>query len=150
MTHFKFIALLLLLLFNSLDSFSQLRPRPLQWNHIVNFHSGEFDCTCGDLGAETMNLEFVRRLDIARDISGVPFIISSAFRSEGYNSMIGGVLNSSHTTGFAADIYCRTDKERFEIIRALLLVGFNRIGIYKYHVHVDMDSTKTPYVLWYH
>jgi len=95
-----------------------------------------------------MNLDFVRKIDIARDLAGVPFIISSAYRTEQYNLLIGGVLTSSHINGLAVDIYCVDASERFKILKALLTVGFNRIGIYPSHIHVDDDSSKMLYVLW--
>lgn len=138
--------LLLLLSFSLLACNAQ--PKATKWKHIKNFHSAEFDCTCGAPGRDRMDLKFVRKIDIARDLAGVPFIITSAYRTEKYNAMIGGVLKSSHIKGLAVDIYCTEPSDRFAILNALFTVGFNRIGIYPSHIHVDDDESKMLYVLW--
>jgi len=92
--------------------------------------------------------ELVTALDIARGKAGIPFVITSGFRSKAHNKEVGGVENSSHTTGLAVDISAKTDSNKFAILKALLDVGFNRIGLYKTHIHADMDSTKSQNVLW--
>jgi zinc D-Ala-D-Ala carboxypeptidase len=46
----------------------------------------------------------VNVLQPVRDLLGVPIGINSAFRSEKVNEAVGGVKNSQHRLGFAADI----------------------------------------------
>lgn len=90
----------------------------------------------------------VEMLDIAREIAGVPFRITSGCRSEAHNQEVGGVQNSSHLTGLAVDIACDTSRERYLITNALLRVGFKRLGLYKTHIHADIDPDKAKEILY--
>jgi len=99
---------------------------------------------------EVINLvpEFVQKLDEARGIAGVSFIITSGYRSPAKNKAVGGVANSAHLKGLAVDLKCTTSANRFKIVNALRQVGFTRIGIAKTFIHVDMDTTKSQNVYW--
>ena len=59
-----------------------------------------------------------------------------------------GKYNSSHLTGYAADLHCNNSKDRYELLICLLDVGFNRIGIGNTFIHVDSDPEKTTNVIW--
>jgi len=87
-------------------------------------------------------------LDDARGIAGIPFKINSGFRSESQNQYCGGVSNSSHLFGYAADIHCTDSRSRYIIIDALTQAGFNRFGIGNSFIHVDNDPDKNPRVSW--
>lgn len=102
---------------------------------------------------ETKNLdtEFVARLDMARHRAGVPFVITSGYRTPEQNFAVGGVSGSSHEKGLAVDLHCRNSNQLWHILDGLYSVGFNRVGIYfviennipyPTHVHVDSDLTK--------
>lgn len=99
-------------------------------------------------GKRYMDKDFLLALDAARELAGVPFIITSGYRTANHNAKVGGVEGSSHTKGLAADIACTTDKNRSLIIHALLEVGFTRIGIAKTFIHADLDSTKNAHRIW--
>ena len=92
--------------------------------------------------------ETVAMLDKARGIAGIPFVITSGYRSEAQNAKVGGVKGSSHTSGYGVDIRARNASERYKIAKACIEVGFNRVGVYTGHIHVDNDPSKTPEVLW--
>lgn len=77
---------------------------------------------------DAMDTEFLAMLDRARAFAGVPFRITSSFRE-------GDPL--SHGYGQAVDIACVTSRERFWIVSGCLNAGFQRIGVYPKHVHVD-------------
>lgn len=96
---------------------------------------------------EEMKMPFLRKLDKARKIAGVSFVINSGFRSELWNDKVGGVANSSHLRGWAADVACN-NSTRYQILTALLEVGFNRIGIANTFIHVDCDPRKNPCRIW--
>ena len=51
-----------------------------------------------------MDKNFLQKLDRARDVAGVPFIITSAYRCEQHNKNVGGKPNSAHLRGYAVDI----------------------------------------------
>lgn len=91
---------------------------------------------------ETMNEKFMRMLDRARRNAGIPFVLNSAFRSVVWEKAMGRSGTSSHTLGKAVDIRCSNSYERLLIVKALLEVGFKRIGIYETFIHVDSDDLK--------
>jgi len=96
--------------------------------------------------SEIFGLEenLVFRLDKARECSGIPFIITSGLRSIEKNKEIGGVDNSAHLKGLAVDIRCLNDSQKYAIIGGAIMAGFERIGIGKNHIHLDIDKSK-PY-----
>ena len=92
----------------------------------------------------------VASLDKARKICGFPFKITSGFRPPAHNAEIGGVIDSSHTKGLAADLARpQGDEPLFKMIWALGLAGFKRIEIASRHIHVDVDPGKPQYVMWF-
>lgn len=89
-------------------------------------------------------------LDDARGRAGVSFIITSGLRSATGNALLpNAVQDSAHLTGNAVDLYCSDSLERFLMIKSLLAVGFNRLGVYARHLHVDNSPTLPPNVFWY-
>lgn len=118
-----------------------------------NFTYDEFDSPLQEGSGQLMSNEFLSMLDHARDLAGVPFKITSGYRIEadlerlrkqGYKVS----PNSSHLKGLAADIACTDSADRFNIIDALLSVGFSRIGIADTFIHVDIDLDKPLYSIW--
>lgn len=100
---------------------------------------------------EIVNLkpELVEKLDEARELSGIPFVITSGYRTGNHNAEVGGVENSSHTSGLAVDLRARNSNEHFLITKALLDVGFTRISRkYPNHIHADLDNSKPQNVLF--
>jgi len=95
-----------------------------------------------------MDLDFLAKLDKAREIADIPFKINSAFRTPEHNAKVGGKPNSSHLRGLAVDISAADSRTRFIILGALIKAGFNRIGIAKTFIHVDDDQEKSGKVVW--
>ena len=104
--------------------------------------------TCPDCGQNEIKDELIEKLDKAREIAGVPFVITSGFRCPKHNKEIGGSPTSSHLKGLAADIKTSNSRERFKILDALLKVGFKRIGIGENFIHADIDKDKVQEVAW--
>lgn len=100
-------------------------------------------CGCGGLVPD-----FRDKLNEARELAGIPFILTSAFRCEKHNQEVGGSVTSPHLAGLAVDIKCTDAWSRFKILSALLEVGFQRIGIGRNFIHVDDDLTKSRGVIW--
>ena len=92
--------------------------------------------------------DFRDKLNKAREIAGIPFVLNSAFRCAAHNAEVGGTETSSHLAGVAVDIRCNDSRSRWIIIDALKQAGFNRIGIGKSFIHVDDDLTKEPDLIW--
>ena len=95
-----------------------------------------------------MDADFLEMLDEARSRAGVPFVISSGFRSDEHNAVVGGAPDSSHLKGCAADIVAYTSRDRFLIVTALLEAGFDRIGLGEDFIHVDSDWEKAGNLVW--
>lgn len=94
-------------------------------------------------------IQFVMLLDAARAKAGIPFIISSGFRTPEANKKAGGAENSAHLRGMAVDLVVNSPADRFKIHEALRDIGFHRIGHYEKHIHVDGDNTLPPNMLWW-
>lgn len=117
------------------------------------FSYSEFDSPLEKGSGQKMQLEFLEKLDKARELAGIPFKITSGFRvpadidrlkKKGYKV----AKHSPHLGGWAADIATLDSVSRFIILKALLDVGFNRIGMGSTFIHVDCDPTKAPFVIW--
>lgn len=107
---------------------------------------------------QNLDTEFVAKLDMARHRAGVPFIITSGFRTPEINAGVGGVENSAHLQGLAVDLLCRNSEWLWHILDGLYSVGFKRIGIYfviqdgipgPSHVHVDASTILPQDVAWF-
>ena len=95
-----------------------------------------------------MDKDFLEKLDYARGNAGIPFKITSGYRSGAWNQRVGGRVGSSHLKGLAADIACVGSRDRYIIVKALMDVGINRIGIGKTFVHCDVDKSKDANVIF--
>lgn len=98
-------------------------------------------------GFANMDREFLEMLDNARQDSGISYQITSGFRTEEHNEKVGGVKDSSHRKGKAADISVQNSRERWIITTSLIKAGFKRLGIAKTFIHVDNDHEK-PDAIW--
>jgi len=94
-----------------------------------------------------MNKNFLFVLDEARELAGIPFVINSAYRSPEHPLSIKNP-SSSHIKGLAVDIKATDSITRFKIVKALIEVGFTRMGIADTFIHVDLDLDKTQNVIW--
>lgn len=92
--------------------------------------------------------ELWAKLDEARDLAGISFVITSGTRTPAHNKSVGGASNSAHLTGEGCDIRCRNNEERHKMLRALFLVGINRVGIYDSHIHCDISKTLPQGRVW--
>lgn len=120
----------------------------MNWSKVKYFNPSEFVCHCGcGRGAGEMSEQFMLALDAARKEAGIPFRIASGFRCPSHNARVGGVKDSAHAKGLAADISIVNSAARVIILRALLRY-FDRLGVGKRFVHVDMDPSRSVPVMW--
>jgi uncharacterized protein YcbK (DUF882 family) len=74
-------------------------------------------------------------LDSAREGYGKPVCVNSGYRCARHNAAVGGVANSQHTRGEAADIRCDNNKE---LERILTRLGrYDQLIIYPTFIHVS-------------
>lgn len=112
------------------------------------FSRHEFDSPDMPGSGDLMDIDFLRRLSFARAMAGIPFKINSGYRTKAHNKKVGGVGDSAHTKGLAADISATNSNQRFIILSALLRSGFDRIGFAKTFIHVDLDTSKVSSLMW--
>ena len=79
------------------------------------------------------------------DEFGVFFLVED-FISQGLEVHI-VYLTSSHIDGWAADLAYTGSRHRYELLNAVMQV-FDRVGIAKTFIHVDVDANKTAGVVW--
>lgn len=117
----------------------------MDWSEIEFFGRDEFryDGETEPCRKLVRMLDSARRLATERAGRDVPFTITSAIRPPRQTRE-----HSSHVTGHAVDIRAWQSRDRFYILEALFAVGFNRIGIYDRHIHVDTSSNHDPDVVW--
>jgi uncharacterized protein YcbK (DUF882 family) len=113
---------------------------------MKNFKPEEFMCSCG-CGGNKMESEFLEKLDAAREIAGIPFVISSGYRCPKHNKEVGSTA-TNHPLGVASDIRCTDGASRFKIIAALIQAGFTRIGVAKTFIHCDTNTL--PSSIWFY
>lgn len=92
-------------------------------------------------------------LDPLREAYGKPIIVTSGFRSQELNTAIGGVRNSQHMNGQAADIRSVPDtiqenKKIFELAQELKLPYDQLLDEYNYNwIHVSYSPKNRRQVL---
>ena len=100
----------------------------------------EMACKCG-CGKVMFDVGLRDKLDALRELVGKAVYISSGYRCPEHNAHVGGVHNSYHTRGIAADIYAKGIPPR-ALAKMAEEIGFDGIGIYKSFVHVDVRGYK--------
>jgi len=113
-----------------------------------HFSRKEFACQCG-CGSDQISAELISKLEMTRLMYGKPMKISSGIRCEGHNKDVGGVENSTHIYGWAADIAINGCFERDQLV-GFLRTHFKRMGISKRFIHVDVadEHGKPSPCLW--
>lgn len=86
-------------------------------------------------------------LDMVRTYIGKPIIINSGYRCEKLNEIVGGVQNSMHTKGLAADFRTK-DKEDISTMFEFLRKNQKEFKIkelikYKTFIHMGISETLT-------
>ncbi|MDR2917280.1 MAG: hypothetical protein LBV74_21000 [Tannerella sp.] len=112
------------------------------------FKEEEFKRCSPSCSLQHMQQSSIDMLDKSRDMAGVPFVLSSAFRSSEWDRKKGRTGTGAHTSGHAIDIKCTDNAMRWKIINALFTAGFKRIGIAKTYIHADNSPVHTQEVIW--
>lgn len=108
------------------------------WDEIEHFTRDEFKCKCGGKYCNGFPSEpderMVRIADKLRKNLGVPITIVSGLRCDDWNRIHGGVDNSQHKYGEAADIYANgVSQSRVE-------QELDKIGGVRYHYAIKGSS----------
>lgn len=115
-----------------------------------NFNLAEFQCKCGcemPYNVEKNIIELADNLQILRDYLNKPINPTNGFRCATHNKSVGGVKNSQHILGKAADIKVKdtTPEEVANAVEHLMEEGkfkMGGVGRYNTFTHVDIRGSK--------
>ena len=114
---------------------------------IKHFKKSEFTCKCG-CGETVISDDLLYMLDKAREFAKKPFKINSGYRCKNHPESKKNPT-SSHIKGLAVDIECKDSNTRAIMMDALVYADFERFGLHKSFIHVDIDVVdKVSPVLW--
>lgn len=107
---------------------------------LEHFDPSEFDSPDQPgSGALEMDAGFLTKIDRARHLARVAFVVSSGYRTVRHNRKVGGVPDSEHCSGHAADVLWSGSLMLVRIVWAASRVGFDRIGV---KVSLQRDGLK--------
>ena len=118
------------------------------WASIRYFKKSEFACKCGkycDGYPAEIDMNMVKIADKIREKIGKPITINSGLRCKTHNANVGGVSNSRHLYGNAADLGCPSGctPAQMASIAEDIMGDTGGIGIYSWGIHIDTRSTKS-------
>jgi uncharacterized protein (TIGR02594 family) len=89
--------------------------------------------------------KLMKQLDVIRAALGVAVTVNSAYRSPEHNKNVGGVANSQHLFGKAADLSCSISPQEVHAIIAGLMqagkIAKGGLGLYNTFVHYDIRGS---------
>lgn len=106
----------------------------------VSEHFTLQEIACHHCGVNGAKPELIDALEKLRWLLNRPIIVDDAYRCPTHNAEVGGVSNSQHVQGIAADIKVNgmTCKELYLVIRESELFGGVGVDEHKGYVHVDL------------
>ena len=114
--------------------------------HTENFDSSEFVCHCGKCCHSVPHSHLVSEklmiaLQIARNRYGYPIFITSGRRCIAHNKRVGGVWNSYHVQGLAADVRGDNMLRLFDTLCSVN--DFLYLEPHDNYIHVDIGRVRT-------
>lgn len=119
------------------------------WKDIRYFTRSEFKCKCGGRFCNgypvEIDMNMVKIADKIREKIGKPITINSGLRCKTHNANVGGVSNSQHLYGSAADLGCPAGctPSQMSSVAEKIMGDAGGIGIYPWGIHIDTRSTKS-------
>ncbi len=111
-----------------------------------NFTLGEFRPKDSSYTGVRVHPDLVAKLEEIRERAGGPIQITSSYRPPAYNRKVGGVSNSTHIDGLAADIYS-ANLSTSQLCRICddVIGASGGVGYYpdQGFVHIDVRGYKT-------
>jgi uncharacterized protein YcbK (DUF882 family) len=104
-----------------------------------HFSRKEFECRC--CGRLQLDSHLIEGLEVLRVLAGVPVVVNAGYRCPRHNQEVGGVPNSEHTRGLAADIRLPglSLQQMYELATQVAQFAEGGIGVYDGDfLHVDV------------
>lgn len=112
------------------------------------FTLDEFECPCcGSIG-DGIDDNLLEVLDKIREAIGRPLYVSSGYRCTAHNEDVGGVADSQHLHGRAADVHADGEITPLQIAALAEQAGADGIGIYEDFCHIDTRGTPARWCEW--
>jgi zinc D-Ala-D-Ala carboxypeptidase len=108
--------------------------------------NNRFACRC--CGVNYIDLRWGMLVRHLEERIGQSLNVTSGYRCEKHNHAVGGSSTSSHLTGLAIDVACSGSRLRWQILDAAIRMEIRRIGIGRNFIHMDIDRSKDPRVVW--
>lgn len=126
---------------------TQDEPTGTFWDEIKYFKKSEFACKCGKYCGgypAEIDMNMVKIADKIRAKIGKPITINSGLRCKTHNANVGGVSNSQHLLGKAADLGCPNGctPTQMASIAEGIMGNTGGIGVYSWGIHIDTRSIK--------
>lgn len=121
------------------------------WDDIQFFSRTEFRCPCGRCGGFPVEPQesMARTVDEIRWRLGIPISVvdggGSGVRCAAHNAEVGGVSNSQHLFGLAADLHSAASPAEMKAVAEEVMGHTGGIGLYDWGIHVD---TRSGYARW--
>lgn len=118
--------------------------------HTKNFRDEEFVCRCGRCAwskpcVGLVSAELMGACQRVRDAYGGPVRVTSGRRCPSHNRDVGGVSNSYHTRGLAADL---TADDMLRLADACVSVEeLSYIEMHDRYIHVDVGRVRRSRVI---
>lgn len=115
-----------------------------------NFNLNEFQCKCGCKMPYTVEKNIIQladNLQVLRDYLNKPIKLTNSFRCPTHNKNVGGVKNSQHLLGIAADIKVKglSPSEVADAVEYLMendKFKMGGVGRYTTFTHIDIRGSK--------
>lgn len=114
------------------------------------FAPSELLCKCGRASCDApkvVTTDLLSKLNQLREKFGGPIIVNDALRCARHNAEVGGVNDSEHMTGQAADLRVDNSTDRLKLVKAAVEI-FNRVGVGKTFLHVGVSPSLGQDVMW--
>lgn len=131
---------------------SSIEAKELQKLQELNFKYCTPKCDVSMLSPKLVDM-----IIMAQKMSGHQFTITSAFRSREWELSKGRKGTSSHCCysdgkpcSLAVDVRTVDSHTRFKFVIAAVYAGFERIGIGKNFIHLDIDENKAHPIIFHY
>ena len=131
------------------DATKKVSPTGDWWDDIKYFSKREFQCQCGGRYCNgypaEIDEDMVRIADKIRERLGKPIGVNSGLRCSRHTANVGGVSNSQHLYGTAADLGKPSGVTPAQMAKIAeeLMPNTGGIGIYSWGIHIDTRKTKS-------